>query len=578
MSPLSQGVRAAGRPEGGLATGRRAESGDALRTAVIELTAAIDAGADYLPDEEVLAVEKVLKKAAERLTLSGRHTVVALAGATGSGKSSLFNALVGQEVARAGHLRPTTSRTGAAIWGTESASELLDWLRVQERHRVAPGGGPARRSSADGRAVGVGSAEGLVLLDLPDIDSTRASHRAEADRILAMADVFVWVTDPQKYADALLHDSYLSQARHHSAVTLVVLNQADRMSPEEAQACRADLLRLLALDGLPDAQVLLCSALTGQGVPELFDELTGANLAAAAMRTRLLGDVRQGAARLREFVASTEPAIGERVDTDLVDALADSAGVPIVLASVEADHRRRALASTGWPFTRWARRLRPDPLKRLRLDARRDTTGEVTAFPSELESIVERSSLPQATPSARAAVDLVTRRLGSRASQGLPRAWADAVEAAARPTGAQLADSLDQAIVGTSLHVRRPLWWSAVGLLQWLLALAAVAGIGWLLALAGLAWFQFPVPPVPTLWYIPVPTLLAVGGPLLGLLLAGLSRVAARMGARRRSRIIALRLRERISAVARTLLLQPVRAILAAHRATREHLDAAIQD
>ncbi|MDO5711112.1 MAG: 50S ribosome-binding GTPase [Micrococcales bacterium] len=567
---------ATARHEGGrLRLGRRAESTDALRTAVTELTQAIDDGADYLPGDDVLAAEKVLKKAAERLTLSGRHTVVALAGATGSGKSSLFNALVGQEVSRAGHLRPTTSRTSAATWGTEPAAELLDWLRVQERHRVAPGGGPAR-TPARAPAVGVGSAEGLVLLDLPDIDSTRASHRAEADRILAMTDVFVWVTDPQKYADALLHDDYLAPARHHGAVTLVVLNQADRMTREEAQACRADLHRLLALDGLPQADVMLCSALTGEGVPELFTALTGAVAAAEAMRARLLGDVRRSAQTLRAHVGDTEPSVGDEVGADLVDALADSAGAPIVLASVEAEHRRRALAATGWPFTRWARRLRPDPLKRLRLDARKDTTGEVTAFPDELEALVKRSSLPQATPSARAAVDLVTRRLGSSASQGLPSTWAEAVQDAARPSNAQLADALDQAIVGTSLHVRRPVWWSLLGLLQWLLALGAVVGLGWLLALATLAWFQLPVPPVPTLGYVPVPTLLAVVGPLGGLLLAGWSRVFARMGARRRSRTIALRLRERISAVAQTQLLQPVRTILARHRTTRQHLDAAI--
>ena len=78
MSPIGAGKLGAGRGDGGL-VGRRAESSDALRTAVIELTAAIDEGADYLPGDEVLAVEKVLKKAAERLTLSGRHTVVALA-------------------------------------------------------------------------------------------------------------------------------------------------------------------------------------------------------------------------------------------------------------------------------------------------------------------------------------------------------------------------------------------------------------------------------------------------------------------------------------------------------------------
>ncbi len=37
----------------------------------------------------------MLKRAGERLRLSSNHTVVALAGGTGSGKSTLFNALSG---------------------------------------------------------------------------------------------------------------------------------------------------------------------------------------------------------------------------------------------------------------------------------------------------------------------------------------------------------------------------------------------------------------------------------------------------------------------------------------------------
>ncbi len=559
---------AVGRHGGRVKAGSRTESADALRTAVAELTAALDAGADYLPGDDVLAVEKVLKRAAERLSLSDRHTVVALAGATGSGKSSLFNALVGKDVTRVGHLRPTTTRTTAAIWGAEPATGLLDWLRVQQRHRVASAGLPSS-------GTGFGSADGLVLLDLPDIDSTRATHRAEADRILSMADVFVWVTDPQKYADAVLHDDYLAQARHHCAVTVVVLNQVDRMSRQDVQACEADLKRLLALDGLPDVEVLLCSAQTGEGVPELFEALTGAVAAAQAMRARLLGDIRQGAERLREHVGDTEPDIGERVDAGLVDALADSAGVPVVLASVESHYRRRALAAGGWPFTRWVRKLRPDPLKRLRLDARR-SGGDAPALPEELDTVVQRSSLPQAAPSARASVDLVTRRLGADASEGLPRAWADAVQLAAHPNDAALADGLDQAVVGTSLQLRRPLWWSVAGLLQWLLAIATVAGFAWLLVLGALAWFQLPVPQPPTVWYLPVPTVLAVAGPLGGILLAALSRTLARAGARRRSRAIALRLRQRIAAVAQAQLLQPVREILVKHRTTREHLDTAI--
>ena len=63
--------------------------------------------------------------------------------------------------------------------------------------------------------------------------------------MLEFVDVFVWVTDPQKYADARLHDDYVSAMRHYDAVTLVVLNQADRLDPGQLDQCAGDLRRLL---------------------------------------------------------------------------------------------------------------------------------------------------------------------------------------------------------------------------------------------------------------------------------------------------------------------------------------------
>ena len=50
---------------------------------------------------------------------------MALAGATGTGKSSLFNALVGAPVSQVGVTRPTTSQITAAVWGAEPATPLL---------------------------------------------------------------------------------------------------------------------------------------------------------------------------------------------------------------------------------------------------------------------------------------------------------------------------------------------------------------------------------------------------------------------------------------------------------------------
>ena len=537
-----------------------------LRTGLEGMMTALDAGEPYLPGEKTAEARATLEKAAERMSISGGHTVVALAGATGSGKSTMFNAFVGALVSDVGRLRPTTTSTCAAVWGEEPATELLDWLGVKERHRVP--------ENQIGRAGDV-DLDGLVLLDLPDFDSYKAEHRAEVDRVLALADVFVWVTDPQKYADAVLHDEYLTKASDHRTVSLVLLNQADRLTEAEQEACRADLERLLERDGLGGTEVLLTSSISGQGLPELGLALAGAVAAKTAARERLIGDIHRHARALREYVGETEPVLPENVAGNLVSALGRTAGVPIVLDAVEKDYRRQAVANTGWPFVRWARNLKPDPMKRLRLEAKKHPK-EVTAPPEGFGELLQRSSLPAASPTSRAGVELATRRLSMEAVTGLPKVWATAVENAVQPAQDDLSDALDQAVMSTPLGTRRPLWWSLVGLLQWVAAIAVVVGALWLVVIGAISWLQLPQPEVPRIGYVPVPTVLLAAGLLLGLLLATLSRPFARIGARRRREQVSRRLDEAIGDVAQQRIVDPVQQVLDAHRATREGLDAAL--
>ena len=93
-----------------------------------------------------------MRRAGGRLALSGAHTVVALAGTTGSGKSSLFNALAGAPLSPAGLRRPTTGTAHAVVFaqpGTEAAAgSLLDWLGVGVRFTVAdePASGPMQNA------------------------------------------------------------------------------------------------------------------------------------------------------------------------------------------------------------------------------------------------------------------------------------------------------------------------------------------------------------------------------------------------------------------------------------------------
>lgn len=563
MSPLKMGSRQV-----------RALTAEKLAAKAQSLEAALDAGGDELDRRQTMAGAEIVAKVQARTALRGGHTVVALAGATGSGKSSLFNTIVGAEVSTVGAKRPTTSKPTAAVWGAESATELLDWLTVGRRHRVEP---PSSETSDDRP----GSLEGLVLLDLPDFDSRILEHRREADMILALVDVFVWVTDPQKYADALLHDDYLAALSTHDAVTVVVLNQSDRLTPDGVRQVTQDLVRLGERDGIKGLQVIATSARTGAGVDDLRLRLATAVAGQEAARQRLAADITAVAGRLRAGVADTEPALGDPAEAELVDALSRAAGIPIVVNAVERDYRQEAWARTGWPFTRWARALRPDPLKRLRLgkdekdsrDAGRQLLPGVSA--AEVRSALGRSSLPPPTPAARSAVELATRRVGERAGQGLPIPWAEAAADAATPPGPELADTLDQAIINTPLRARDPLWWTVFGYAQWLFAAATVVGLVWLLVLGVVGWLRLPEIETPRLGPLPYPFLLLAGGLLFGVLLAAVARALARVGARRRAELIQRRLRESVSRVASEHIVAPVREVLRRHAAAREQLDRA---
>ena len=239
-------------------------------------------GSEGFSQELLTEAEALLRRSGERMRMSASHTVVALAGGTGSGKSSLFNALAGANFSPAGVTRPTTKHSHACVWGMEGAAPLLDWLGVQRRHRYA------RASALD---EGEASLTGMLLLDLPDHDSVVTGSAALVDRLVKLADMLVWVLDPLKYADASVHRRYLVPLAGHASVTTVVLNQVDTLSPDQAADCEADLRRLLDAEGLTEIQVLVTSATTGTGLDELRRVLADAVAARQAATERITADI-----------------------------------------------------------------------------------------------------------------------------------------------------------------------------------------------------------------------------------------------------------------------------------------------
>src|SRR5215467_13107178 len=97
----------------------------------------VRSGPDGFSEDLLADASGLLTRAGQRLMLSSMHTVVSLAGGTGSGKSSLFNRLAGAEFSTVGVTRPVTRQAHACVWGQEGSGAILDWLDVPPRYRFS---------------------------------------------------------------------------------------------------------------------------------------------------------------------------------------------------------------------------------------------------------------------------------------------------------------------------------------------------------------------------------------------------------------------------------------------------------
>jgi GTP-binding protein EngB required for normal cell division len=498
-------------------------------------------------DSDALAeAKRVVDQADRRLAISGSATVVALAGATGSGKSSIFNALSGTTLATVGVRRPTTAHAMACSWGDESAEDLLDWLQIPRRHALQTD--PAMDAALDG----------LVLLDLPDHDSTELDHRMEVDRLVQLVDMLIWVVDPQKYADAAIHDRYLKPLSQHADVMMIILNQVDKLTVKQREQCLSDLRRLLDSEGLGKVPVTAVSAVAGKGIEALRETLAKRVAEKQAAARRLAADVSVAAAKLSTAsgTAKVTPLARSSIDR-LTTQVAIAAGVPVVTEAVGKAWRMRGGLATGWPVLAWIAKFKPDPLRRLHLDRLGVGRRHKEIDPSG----VGRTSLPATSGVQRARVDTAVRTLADEAAQGLTRGWADEIKQAARSSEDALPDRVDRAIATTDLDLaQHRRWWQLVRVLQWLLVATVIVGLGWLGLAFLLAYLQLPPLPKVTWWGLPAPTVLAIGGVLAGLLLAGLARIFVEVGARRRTAKARQSLRAAIARVTGELVIDPVKA------------------
>lgn len=502
-----------------------------------------------LDDAALAPAREVLQRAAGRYALSAEHTLVVLGGSTGVGKSSLFNRLVGIDLSPVAVRRPTTSDPLACVWEQariEEARPLLDRLGVDPRRQLC------RESPLDlaPRRAGAGEPDrdplaGLILVDLPDHDSARTAHRESVNRAVQFADLLIWVTDPQKYADASWHDDYLKPLSSHAGVSLILLNQVDRLPPGSLPEVLADLRRLVDGDGLANAPIRPVSARSGHGLEELRSRLAEVVAGRQAATERLGADVDKIAADLALLVGSStaDRQISDAERERALAGLREAAGVSSLADAVAARAAARALPSVSTPLR---------ALGRLWRHERRSAA----ARPAGPEA-------PAAVPVDRGGLDQVLGQFAGAVTQTLPEQWARALRSRITGSRREVAEALDLALSQCELAAvdgasGRGGGARAGHVLLLLLATAGiVGGIGSLLGL-----LAAPLAALGALALV-----LGVAGSIL---LDVRARAAARSRAARSGQVAAGSLSVELAAVAQDRLFSPAAAELDRQRRARE--------
>lgn len=434
---------------------------DALDRCLETLIQAADAADDL--GLATTAVREAHADATRRMGFPGDAYVLAFVGGTGVGKSSLLNALAGETVSPASVRRPTTSQPVAWVPADEreALAPLLDWLGVE-----------------DIREHGANDLGRVAILDLPDMDSVASEHRARVETILPRVDAVAWVTDPEKYHDAALHDDFLRAWVPRLARQVVIVNKADRLGPEDGRRIRRDLEADLAVAGSSAGRspvdVLLTSAVPTADIDGLRRWLSDGVAAKAIVRAQVAAtvvDLVRGLAR--------EAGIDQRgPSTPFLDAGARSAAIEEATTAVLRAIDLPGLERQGEAATRARARARgTGPMGRItsllyRASGRETRVADPDGY---LVRWRDRGPLTPAVEAIRVALSAPLRA----ASPAVRPLLAAAVEPTELRRGLERA--VDRAIGGLGpLEPPTSRWWSVIGFLQTLATAGIALAVAWI--------------------------------------------------------------------------------------------------
>ena len=230
---------------------------------------------------------------------------IVVGGSTGAGKSTLVNTLLGEPLTQSGAIRPTT-RHPVLLHRAEDEAALSPERFLPTLPRTRTSGMNAGSQALPGLDPKIARAlipittsalpQGIALIDAPDIDSISEENRTLAKELLSAADLWLFVTTANRYADAVPWE-LLHEAAARSIAIAVVLN---RVPEGDEEAIENDLRRMLDEAGI---HAVLIHTVTEQPRDE-SGMLTPVSLAPLTLWIRELGaDAPARAAIARQTLA-----------------------------------------------------------------------------------------------------------------------------------------------------------------------------------------------------------------------------------------------------------------------------------
>lgn len=521
---------------------RAAECLDAVQGTCVSETFLVQAR------EDLRRLENQLER---RDALDPRVTVIAVAGPSGTGKSTVVNTLARRNsLVPTGMHRPTTTELVAYVDTEVTAAPFLELSGIPRSVSVefcTTRSNPLRDSLGmvgEGHQVRSALTQSghPIVVEVPDTLLV-PELTSVASQVLETADLILWTTDSQKYADAAFHSRISAFPRHPNSY--FVLTHTEGLTESQLQTLNQELSAIAERIGV-SPEILQISLYDESSLARFRETVAELSHAPEARWRGEQAAIHHAATRLGQDLEldvtgepSTQPVQAPSVaslpspaETKLVDQVTKVSGLSAVEANFSKQYLRAGGFWTLWPVLNWLAGIKPlahvnqddsttpgEPDADKPVGRSADPSPEQTADESSTPDVADSTldpDLPSVAPQADslnrffprvnvAGITSAARTYAATASAHRPSKWVDFAQLKAVELSGNLVSALNLALESWKFPARPArTWWRIWRLGHWFWLVALVVGLLWSLV-AGVAflggagtsaavWMVGPVP------------------------------------------------------------------------------------